>query len=805
MDGEKIFLTETFQAFTFGETAPTTKTGVPSRKGRLSRIADEDLGVQLKDFRGFGKFHFTSPTEHDPQVELFITCDGKNVDIYNVLDEWEPIRRIPISNEGSILTNPRRIIEGLGGKYFSWLDKNNITYICDLETGKIAYTMDSGATIYFSKDGSLMLCNEVDDTTIRWTESGTMLATTKVEDSSLSQVFSAFTESGNRILVPVVKPDDRFGRGRQGMILDTTTLRPVERVSYSTRFHEQQPQTAGSRGQYLYSSHGSKLDLIRFQDITVAPYPQQRYECDDRCKSKLTDLQESEIIKETSNQQATVSIPNSELTVTVGFREVSLSRYAIVVSISDNQGVSHEVLQIPPLCIGTSCARYRIHVDEANLQLIADCQLIIMVWKLPTTLYESATLLSALWVQQFTYKEKNSERELGETSWSSSASLRSCHYGRMHAWLRYKTTLHLGGDDPISTYAFEFFNALFILIHMFGTGKESLKQAILKYTGLYINRTVEHEEHSETILTTICHCVRQENYALIYTFLKALFDSPDVRWVPKPGLSHEMNPISLLLHSSKTLPRAINLAQIVINHCIRIAKTENDWDFALPVLDSLHRLLKLQELPPDLVLSTFRGLAFIPEEERSHIINHAIIPRPFRLRRLFGNHNAKPIYAYKDPVLQIDDSPEFKEHDPLNENFTKDLFVASFDMLWRAPPKKPDARSPVERIIDRGPPQTPFWLHTLFSLILAKCNVWPDHRVQFYDLPLEALDNPAITALIEYKWYGVIVICPWSPGTTVLVINTFLFFFVFSTYIGTPSVMYTGSFDFSGSASFMCW
>ncbi|KAF9344904.1 hypothetical protein BGX34_005232, partial [Mortierella sp. NVP85] len=40
----------------------------------------------------------------------------------------------------------------------------------------------------------------------------------------------------------------------------------------------------------------------------------------------------------------------------------------------------------------------------------------------------------------------------------------------------------------------------------------------------------------------------------------------------------------------------------------------------------------------------------------------------------------------------------------------------------------------------------------------------------FYDLPLEALDNPAITALIEYKWYGVIVILPRFPGTAVLCI-----------------------------------
>jgi hypothetical protein len=104
----------------------------------------------------------------------------------------------------------------------------------------------------------------------------------------------------------------------------------------------------------------------------------------------------------------------------------------------------------------------------------------------------------------------------------------------------------------------------------------------------------------------------------------------------------------------------------------------------------------------------------------------------------------------------LDLSPEYKEPSPLHENLSWDLFVASFDMLWRAPEKESemdsDKRSPVERIRDHGPPPPPSWIRTLFSIILYKFKSRPYKRVECYKIPLEALDNPAIAALIEYKW-----------------------------------------------------
>jgi hypothetical protein len=191
-----------------------------------------------------------------------------------------------------------------------------------------------------------------------------------------------------------------------------------------------------------------------------------------------------------------------------------------------------------------------------------------------------------------------------------------------------------------------------------------------------------------------------------------------------------------------------------------MAKKEKDAHFLSPVLDSLQEIFTLQELPPDLVPSVLRGLAFCPVKDRSYIVDHSDIAPPPSLRWAFGHLTKKPLYAYDNPVLQMDHSPLYKEHNPLNENFSRDLFVASFDMLWRAPEQKPDTRSSVERIRDRGCPPQPSWIGTLLSIILCKCKFWPHTRIECYDIPLETLDNPAITALIEYKWYGVSAICP---------------------------------------------
>ena len=874
MDAEKKYLHDApFQVFEFWEGGAELNECDDYIGPNLSSTSSEHLLIDLGHFGGYGKFHFTS-TSRDLKDELFITCDGMHIDIFTidrvydqpehdqVYDEWEHVRRITLADKlEHAIPTPRRLIEGLSGKYFHFLARNEIQMVGNLETGRLLHGMAGEGTGSLSSDGSMMLIVQSPNIiTTRWTGSGTILGKTELSLSNLYSSGPSFIRDDDYILIPISKPDDAYGKGRLGMVLDTPTLSVPERVSYTSRYHEQLPQISGDRGQFLYGSHGSKLDMLRLQDILVAPYPQSKYLCDDECLEVSADLDGSGVLWESEEVKETVYIDDN-ITITIRFEEVAERQYAIVVSTTNSQGESREAIQIPPLTFGSIITKYGIHVDKENLQLFVVCDLFAMVWKLPTTFNGDVALQSCLWTRMFYYKDTMGEDEVGETV-VYPTTLKVCNHGRIIVTSKNEdfgepllrtdgsaepvksapinkvikrvriadntskseagsarndgesktdnasgiktkkrkerrprgskgrppqakikpakikddsskekekekyripppnsTTFPLYFDGSFSRDPFRFFNGLFTLMHMFRAGKGPVRRAILKYVGLHINRTVDCNGRTLTILRAICRRVREVNYTITETFLKAIFNSPHVRWVPKPNRKRYLNPISLLVRRAKELPRAINLAQIVINYCVRMSKMEEDPHFTLPVLNALHELLELEERPPDLVTNILRDLAYCPVQERPFIIDHAIIAHPPSFRWLFGTPKKQPIYAYLDPVFKLDRSMLYREHDPLNENFTRDLFVASFDMLWRSPEleQEESERSPLERITDYGPIPSPSWIVVLYYFHLCKIMPKPNRRIEFYDLPLEALDNPAIAALIEYKWYGVIV------------------------------------------------
>jgi hypothetical protein len=107
----------------------------------------------------------------------------------------------------------------------------------------------------------------------------------------------------------------------------------------------------------------------------------------------------------------------------------------------------------------------------------------------------------------------------------------------------------------------------------------------------------------------------------------------------------------------------------------------------------------------------------------------------------------------KDPVLHLGPSPRFKEHVTQNEKFTHDLFVASFNMLWSIPKTRQDAISSIENIKAKVRSESSSsTIGAIFSILWLKMKIWSSKKVECYDLPLESMDNPAIAALIEYKW-----------------------------------------------------
>ncbi|KAF9355296.1 hypothetical protein BGX34_010552 [Mortierella sp. NVP85] len=749
MDGSGDYLTETFQAFSFQEAVSLAEKEKTFQHKRLSRIKDNELGTQLKNFLGYGKFHFTSAKDRDIEDELFIACDGIRVDIYSVHDRWRLIRKITLTTNEPI-ANPKLLIEGLAGKYFSWSDENNNLSVCDLETGRLVQSTSLTAnSAHFSADGSLMVCHQSPNIiTTRWTGSGATLGSTEIFDPEYCTALPAFTNDGSHVIVPSVQRDTNYGLGKLGMIMETTTLSMTEGVPYSTHLMDQQPQTAGSGGQYLFSQHGSKLSLLDLQNATIPPYPRTKLLCSDECATERSRLKDPEIIHPTSDLTTMVYAPNPDLAITVEFRETRTFKNTIVVSTSNGRCTPRVVLRIPPIVIESKpreVADFSFYVDKENQLLITGCRAYFMVWDLPASFEEKPTLRLAWCIGEFVDKDGVIATEMYRLQ------MIACAHGQpfaFHSCISPFFNLHEA--DTFSSSPDCFFDGLFALIFMFETGDEDFQEAVLQYVGRYINRSVDTGETTQTVLTVICNHVSQLNYGIYGSFLKALLDSPHGRWVPRPDLAREMNPISILLATAQSVPRVIGVTQVVIDYCIRMAKEEQDQRFVSPILDSLQELIELQEMFPDQVLSTLQRLVFIPAKDRHHVVDRAIIAHPPGLLSSIWR-TKKSFYECEDPVLHLDLSPLPRKHDPKNESLTRDIFVASFNMLWRAPEPEPDNRSSVERIKDTGRPLLS-WASIFFYMFWPSTLTKSNNKVDFYSFTPEMMDNPAIAALIEYKW-----------------------------------------------------
>ncbi|KAG0371435.1 hypothetical protein BGX24_001674 [Mortierella sp. AD032] len=250
---------------------------------------------------------------------------------------------------------------------------------------------------------------------------------------------------------------------------------------------------------------------------------------------------------------------------------------------------------------------------------------------------------------------------------------------------------------------------------------------------------------THAILIKICNDLNYRNYAMYSGFLRALLDSSREAWIPSRNLSHN-NPISLSLDKANRIPRAIEISRILIDYCIRMAKQEKKSLYVSPVLGSLHELVKLKKLHTTLVNDTLRRLAFIPVENESIIINQAVVAHPLKSPWPLRKRDSRSIYDCQD------ENPVFRTESDINQDsnqdnsrdsrvFSYDVFETSFDLLWNVSGFQADVAPPSQN-----------WLRTLMYTSLFKSGIGSKVKVERHAFNLEMLDNPAIRALLEYKW-----------------------------------------------------
>ncbi|KAG0010488.1 hypothetical protein BGZ80_001440 [Entomortierella chlamydospora] len=330
---------------------------------------------KLRNFSGCERFHVTNDNNPDLKDQLFITC-SKTLDIYSAHEQWAHLRTI---TGISMVTTPRQILYSARARYFSWSSEQGLVHIHDLETGQIVNSTTAARSdiVHFSRDGSrIAICHSGNTISTLWTESVTPLG---IVDDCIG--FLTFIQDDTKLIVDVVMEDEAYGRGRQGAVVDSSNMSVINRISANISKYEQQLFSSGSNCRSIITCNGSKLDLVRLEDVTIQQYTHPRYSWL-RFRVELY-----------------AAVRNSRL----GSDRV----YSLTVWVSDNEGKSREALVVPPLELGDILGQwleYRVILNPATQQMIILSEILLMVLSLPTALEGNFTLLVTAWTQSDLYQ-----------------------------------------------------------------------------------------------------------------------------------------------------------------------------------------------------------------------------------------------------------------------------------------------------------------------------------------------------------------------------------------------------------------
>ncbi|KAF9934802.1 hypothetical protein BGZ67_003660, partial [Mortierella alpina] len=120
--------------------------------------------------------------------------------------------------------------------------------------------------------------------------------------------------------------------------------------------------------------------------------------------------------------------------------------------------------------------------------------------------------------------------------------------------------------------------------------------------------------------------------------------------------------------------------------------------------------------------------------------NHIVAYSP-KAYFTFWRSTKKALAKTKHPTLQLNDFPSEPDHK--NNKFRRPLYIASFNMLWNYKN---------ENKFEMAGPDKKTWWRTLYHICTLKLRLDAHTYVECHDFNLEVFDNPAIRALVTYKW-----------------------------------------------------
>ncbi|KAF9314098.1 hypothetical protein BG003_004530 [Podila horticola] len=212
--------------------------------------------------------------------------------------------------------------------------------------------------------------------------------------------------------------------------------------------------------------------------------------------------------------------------------------------------------------------------------------------------------------------------------------------------------------------------------------------------------------------------------------------------------------MEFFLNKAEEEPKNMKMFYLFWVYCYHRAMSEQKTDFLSPITACLPSFLHTERSHSETALKALHQMAFFPVVSRPLImLRHALI-HPLEFRLDFWKHNRWPLFKYKEPILQLETSGTRPPMPPMivarNDTFQEQIFAATFNMIWT------DQSEPValkDNSYAAGVSPSIFYWITMAPFVIGHIlKPWVKKDVTNHNFPLEALDNPALSALILYKW-----------------------------------------------------
>ncbi|KAG9320744.1 hypothetical protein KVV02_005127 [Mortierella alpina] len=350
------------------------------------------------------------------------------------------------------------------------------------------------------------------------------------------------------------------------------------------------------------------------------------------------------------------------------------------------------------------------------------------------------------------------------------------------------------------------------LLDTYADSDPAIKDAIIRFL---VDRIRPSSKYSSS-LVILCRSWKYVNRVIFENIITDLLPATCITWIPDSNATKNENPLSILTKIAKTIPSVLGACKIIMDYCVHHAIRSKSLSFLSPFLRNLKRTMVLFPTEAHVYLRRIAYIPVSDKWREYIVENSTVVHSPWhriRFRKTSlplenpvmqlrvttrGRRNkvgtfTRPIYvAAFDALWHFKDSGDSEKKKISGELEVKHVSIVkpwswvmerSIIKRWLAiiigPTMKQESTTaqgsthemhesvpkgaPTQEATEaRGPgglmnqattnTQKATWWKTAYHMLRLKCHPTAHNYVTCHAFSLEFFDNPAIAALVEYKW-----------------------------------------------------